>query len=46
MADVLRTSDERFNELPDFAFAPHYLDDLKGFGSIWPLEASLWPCNH
>ena len=30
MADVLRTPAERFNELPDFPYAPNYLDDLKG----------------
>ena len=29
MTDVLRTPDERFNELPDFPYAPNYLDDLK-----------------
>ncbi len=29
MADVLRTPDERFNELPDFPYAPNYFDDLK-----------------
>ena len=30
MAAVLRTPDERFNELPDFSYAPNYLDNLKG----------------
>ncbi|MGB5748335.1 MAG: hypothetical protein WBM69_15235 [Desulfobacterales bacterium] len=30
MADVLRTSDERFEGLPDFPYAPNHLDDLKG----------------
>jgi haloalkane dehalogenase len=34
MADVLRTSDERFDALPDFPFGPHYLDDLKGFQGL------------
>ena len=24
--DVLRTPDERFADLPDFAYTPHYLD--------------------
>jgi len=34
MADVLRTPDQRFNQLPDFPFAPHYLDDLKGYAGL------------
>ena len=34
MAGVLRTSDERFEGLPDFPFAPNYLDDLKGYGGL------------
>jgi haloalkane dehalogenase len=28
--DILRTPDERFAALPDFAFTPHYLHDLTG----------------
>ncbi len=28
--DLLRTPDARFESLPGFPFAPHYLDDLKG----------------
>ena len=34
MADVLRTSDERFNELPGFPFVPRYLDGLKGYDGL------------
>jgi pimeloyl-ACP methyl ester carboxylesterase len=34
MTDVLRTPDERFNSLPDFPFAPHYLEDLKGYEGL------------
>jgi len=34
MAGVLRTSDERFEGLPDFPFVPNYLDDLKGYGGL------------
>jgi pimeloyl-ACP methyl ester carboxylesterase len=28
--DALRTSDERFRDLPGFSFEPHYLEDLVG----------------
>ncbi len=31
MSDILRTPDERFANLPDFPFKPHYLDTLKGY---------------
>src|SRR5690242_14811549 len=34
MTDALRTPDARFADLPGFAFAPHYRDDLKGFDSL------------
>ncbi len=32
--DALRTDDERFSGLPDFAFAPHYLEDLPGYEGL------------
>lgn len=32
--DVLRTDDGRFADLPGFAFAPHYVDDLPGYGGL------------
>src|SRR5260221_651468 len=31
MSKVLRTPDERFRNLPGYAFAPHYAGDLRGF---------------
>jgi hypothetical protein len=34
MADVLRTSDNRFEALPDFPYAPNYLDKLKGYEGL------------
>jgi haloalkane dehalogenase len=32
--DVLRTAEDRFTALPDFPFAPNYLEDLAGYGSM------------
>lgn len=32
--DALRTPDDRFAELPGYAFAPHYIDDLPGFEGL------------
>jgi len=32
--DVLRTDDGRFADLPGFAFAPHYVDDMPGYGGL------------
>ena len=32
--DALRTPDERFATLPGFAYAPHYVDDLRGFEGL------------
>ncbi len=29
--EILRTPDERFADLPDFPYAPHYVDDLPGY---------------
>ncbi len=31
---AVRTPDERFAKLPDFAYAPHYLDDLSGYEGL------------
>ena len=31
MIETLRTPDERFENLPGFAFAPHYVDDVPGY---------------
>ena len=32
--EALRTPDERFASLPDFPFAPHYVDDLPGYEGL------------
>jgi len=32
--EALRTPDERFAALPGFAFAPHYVDDLRGYDGL------------
>ena len=29
--EALRTPQERFARLPDFAYPPHYVDDLPGY---------------
>jgi haloalkane dehalogenase len=34
MTDILRTPEERFENLPAFDFAPLYIDDLKGFEGL------------
>jgi len=34
MSDVLRTPEERFQNLPDFPYAPNYREDLAGFGRL------------
>ncbi|BBO70899.1 haloalkane dehalogenase 1 [Desulfosarcina alkanivorans] len=34
MAGVLRTPDESFDALPDFPFAPNYVDNLDGFEGL------------
>ena len=34
MDGVLRTPDERFDNLPGYPFAPHYIGDLKGYAGI------------
>ena len=34
MSDALRTPDERFHGLPDFSYAPNYLEDLKGYEDL------------
>lgn len=32
--ECLRTDDKQFQNLPDFPFAPHYVDDLPGFENL------------
>lgn len=34
MLEALRTPDTRFENLPDFQFAPHYVEDLQGFEGL------------
>ncbi|MCG8442457.1 MAG: haloalkane dehalogenase [Caulobacterales bacterium] len=34
MTDVLRTPDDRFADLPDWPYAPRYVDDLPGYGRM------------
>jgi tRNA(adenine34) deaminase len=34
MSDTLRTPEERFNNLPGYAFVPHYIGDLKGYQGL------------
>jgi pimeloyl-ACP methyl ester carboxylesterase len=34
MSAVLRTPDDRFADLPDYPFAPHYLSDLEGYAGL------------
>lgn len=34
MIPALRTAEERFADLPDFAYAPRYLDDLDGLTGL------------
>jgi len=32
--EALRTPDDRFSQLPDFSFAPHYVDQLAGYPGL------------
>jgi haloalkane dehalogenase len=34
MPEILRASNDRFANLPGFPFAPHYIDDLRGYEGI------------
>jgi pimeloyl-ACP methyl ester carboxylesterase len=34
MTEIMRTSDERFANLPDFPWTPHYVEDLDGFDGL------------
>ena len=51
---VLRTSDDRFADLPDYPFSPNYADDLPGYEGIrihyldeGPADADrVWLCLH
>lgn len=32
--EALRTPDGRFQDLPDYAYAPHYVDSLPGYEGL------------
>ncbi len=34
MADILRTPEERFNDLPGYPFEPQYVEDLEGYQGL------------
>lgn len=52
--ELLRTPDERFLNLPDYTFAPHYIDDLAGYEGVRihyldagpPDSPTVWLCLH
>ena len=51
--DALRTPDDRFSNLPGFAFAPHYVEDLTGYEGLrmafldeGPQDAPVFLCLH
>ncbi|MEL7367787.1 MAG: haloalkane dehalogenase [Myxococcota bacterium] len=51
--DALRTPDERFENLPGFPYAPHYLEDLPGYEGLrmavideGPKDAPVFLCLH
>ncbi len=53
MADVLRTPEERFESLPGFAYAPRYVEDLRGYEGLrfhavdeGPRDARTFLCLH
>ena len=51
--DALRTPDERFDDLPDWPYAPHYRDDLPGYEGLrlhyvdeGPRDGHVFLCLH
>ena len=54
MIQALRTPDERFRDLPGFAYAPRYVDDLPGYEGLRvhyldegpPAASVVWLCLH
>jgi pimeloyl-ACP methyl ester carboxylesterase len=51
--EALRTPDDRFADVPDFPWAPHYVDDLPGYEALraaWidkgPRDAPVFLCLH
>lgn len=52
-SDILRTPDARFDGLPDWPYAPHYIDDLPGYQGLrvhyideGPRDAPCFVCLH
>jgi len=43
--NVLRTPDDRFADLPDFPFQPHYVDDLPGYEGLRAHYLDVGPKN-
>lgn len=43
--NALRTPDDRFADLPDFPFPPHYVDDLPGYEGLRAHYLDLGPKN-
>ena len=43
--DALRTPDDRFHDLPDFAYSPRYLDDLAGYEGLRAHYLDVGPTN-
>ena len=51
--DAKRTPDERFSDLPDFPYTPHYVDDMPGYEGLrmafldeGPKDAPVFLCLH
>ena len=51
--EALRTPDDRFNDLPGYAWAPRYREDLPGYSGLrmhyldeGPREAPVFLCLH
>ncbi len=44
-ANVLRTPDDRFADLPDFPFSPNYIDDLPGHEGLRAHYLDVGPSN-
>ena len=45
MLEILRTPDERFKNLPDFPYAPNYVEDLPGFEELRLHYIDMGPKN-
>ena len=45
LVEALRTSDDRFNDLSDFPFTPHYVDDLTGYEGLRAHYLDVGSCD-